>query len=265
MLGRGGFGMSEQLEVATTDRGRITVRELKRGQRGLFSLAGVAGLLTGGVAVFESGNQAGTVALLAVGSVASLLAVVGKVPLRWVIGGHEFDMSEDAAQEAADVVTSQLKPAETAELAGRLVQLDSGRRNAMTNAILDHVSFEQAAIGRVMQAIAPKGWAYGSNIPVDDRGIDGVILGPNGVSVPVEYKFVRSKSGLLNTIKRARDLQGRVTYGDLVVIVGGTPVNYPEMTTRLAELDSPRIHLVEVDDPEFEKTLVEAIEDSLRT
>ena len=79
---------------------RITVRDLSRVPRGLFALAGMSGLIAGGFAVFETGNQAGSVALLAVGSVASLLAVVGKVPLKWIIGGNEFDMSETAKPPA---------------------------------------------------------------------------------------------------------------------------------------------------------------------
>lgn len=239
---------------------RVTVRELSGAQRGLFALVGVAGLLGGGVAVFESGNQAGTVALLAVGSIASLLTVVGKMPLRWVIGGHEFDMSEAAAIEAVEVVASQLKPAETAELAGRLAQLEPGRRSSMTNAMLDYVGFEQAAIGRVMQAIAPKGWTYGSASHLADRGIDGVILGPGNVFVPVEYKFGRSPSSLRNAIKRFQESQGQTSYSDVILIAGGAPLNFPRLTTELAGLTAPRVHLVEADDPEFDVTLVAALE-----
>lgn len=254
--------MTETTKAATptaTDD-RITVRDLERGQRGLFALVGMGGLLAGGVAVFESGNQAGTVALLAVGSVASLLSVVGKIPLRWVIGGNEFDLSERAAIEVAEEVASRLTPPETAELAGRLTHLDAGRRSSMTTAMVDYVAFEQTAIARVMQALATTDYAYTSGTV--DRGFDGMVVGPKG-ALPVEYKFGRSPGSLERVVRRFRNSQGSSSYSDVLLIVGGAQINYPRLTTELSGLSSPRVHLIELDDPEFEKTLRAIIESHL--
>ena len=94
------------------------------------------------------------------------------MPLKWIIGGNEFDMSETAAQEAADAVASQLTPAQTAELLGKLATIDAGRPSQMTLAMADYVSFEQYAITRVAAAASEVGWTFASweyDFGVDNR------------------------------------------------------------------------------------------------
>lgn len=236
---------------------RITVRDLSRVPRGLFALAGMSGLIAGGFAVFDTGNQAGSVALLAVGSVASLLAVVGKVPLKWIIGGNEFDLSETAAQEAADAVASQLTPAQTAELLGRLASIDAGRPSQMTLAMADYVSFEQYAITRVAAAASEGGWTFAST--AQDAPFDGYVAIGAGVQVPIKLKLIRGEQ----SSRRLRDLVGHVrelSVNDLVMVLSGMKVDRQTVEDRLISGNGPRVHVVYLEDPQFNRNLVAAVE-----
>lgn len=243
---------------------RVTVHDLRGGVRGLCALVGMGGLISGTTAVFESDNQAGTVALLAVGGIASLLAVVGKVPLRWVIGGSEFDMSEAAAQDIADAVASQLDPAGTAEVAGRLADSEAGARSPVSNAMHEYVVFEQAAIGRVMQAIAPRRWSYAHVTRPEDRKFDGFVVMRDGVQVPVEYKLVRSVAARRRFLALMAQTFGSAAPTAKVVVVSTAPT-VPNVVTlgQRAELAPLGVHLVDADASDFERRFIAACEDAL--
>ena len=235
---------------------RVTVRSLGPWQRALFAVAGFSGLIAGGFAVFHTGNQAGSVALLAVGSVAALLAIVGKVPLKWVIGGNEFDMSEAAAQEAADVVASQLTPTQTAELLGRLATSDGVRSSQMTLAVADHVAFEQSALARVAAASIAAGWRFVE--PSNDHDpFDCYVQMPNGV-VPIVLKLVRNEQSWRRLKELRKRFRDRYT-SDVVVILGGMRIDRQVVEDRLNEGAGPPVHLVYLEDPNFDSELVDAV------
>lgn len=216
----------------------------------------MAGLFVGGVAVFTSGNQAGTVALLAVGSVASLLAVVGKVPLRWVIGGHEIDMSEEAAQDAAEAVASRLSPSETAELAGRLAQLDNAALSPMATAMQAYVGFEQLAIGKILQAIASNpGWTYEPSQP--GGAFDAFVVDAHDHRVPVEYKMLRSPAALRKVLDT---LPTSSAFPDVVLVLSGQPIKSASFEGLIAGKHAPRVLPVFIDDPGFDLAIVAALE-----
>lgn len=241
---------------------RITVRDLRGGVRRLFALAGMGGLIGGAVAVFVSRNQAGTVALLAVGGIASLLAVVGKVPLRWVIGGHEFDMSEAAAQDVADAVASQLDPTGTAELAGRLAGTEAGGRSPVASAMFEYVAFEQATIGRVMQVIAPMGWSYAHITAPEDRRYDGFVVTQDGYRIPIEYKLVRSTAALNRLRAMIKDRLAADAFEAMVLVVSAAPQVPDVSTLGQREMLAPRgVQLVDANAPEFERRFVAACDD----
>ena len=236
---------------------RISVRNLGPWQRSLFAVAGFCGLIAGGFAVFRTGNQAGSVALLAVGSVASLLAVVGKVPLKWVIGGNEFDMSETAARDAAEVVASQLTPSQTAELLGRLATSDGGRPSQMTLAMADHVTYEQSALARVAAASLAAGWRFVA--AANDAPFDGYVETTQGMVVPIELKLVRSEHAwrrLRELLQRLRDQNA----SDVVLILGGMRIDRQSVQDRLDASAGPPVHLVYFEDPNFDREFVGAVE-----
>lgn len=174
----------------------VAVHDLQGAVRGLVLLTGLSALGGGGVAVFRSDNQAGTVGLLVVGAVAMLLAIVGRVPLRWVIGGNEFDMTKEAAEATAEAVASQLTPESTAKVAAGLMWSDAGRSTA--RAMMDVVALEQAATDLVESALAARpGWTY-SEPDGPDTGIDGVIQkNSNGRRIGLVLMLGRRESSLL--------------------------------------------------------------------
>ena len=256
-------GASEQNAVTSSDE-HVTVTDLTGVPRGTFVLVGMCSLLAGGFAVFKSSNQAGTVALIAIGAIASLLAVVGKLPLRWVIGGHEFDMSHKTARAAAEVMASHLPPSGTAELAGQMARAEGGRLSPMTSAMLDYVNFERSAIERVIAVAQERGWSY-VDASGSDRGVDGYVETANGRRVPVEYKLVRNRDMLA---KRFRELVHRYGTGEIrnaVIVISGPPLaEGSRLAQTLQSYESPRLHVVFMDDPEFERNFSAAIDESLK-
>lgn len=240
---------------------RVTARDLTGRLRGLVATVGILGLSTGGIAVFTSDNQAGTVALLTVGSIASVLATVGRIPLRWVIGGNEIDMSEDAARELVDVITSRLGPDETAEVAGQLSTSGALGLSSVANAMNEYVAFELACVARVHRAVGMRGWSYSPSSGARDRGYDGFVLDQNGRRVAIEYKLVRSTSAMRQMLRRLSD-QSRSE--PMVLVVSTTPgiSNVASLSYR-ADFAPLGIHIVDATGPDFERRFVAACEDAL--
>lgn len=247
----------------TNPNQRVTVRDLDRWVRGLFSLAGSGGLIGGAVAVFRSDNQAGTVALLVIGAIASLLAVVGKVPLRWVIGGNEFDMSEAIAQDIADAIASQVDPAGTAQIVGALAASESGLRSPVANAMSEYVAFEQSAIDRVMRAVEPKGWFYMPATTAQDRQFDGFVVTEDGRRIPVEYKLVRSAHAVRRLLHVVRDRGNENDRTAFVLVASGPEVRSLVTLANRADLAPLGVQLVDANDPHFPRRFRVACEDVL--
>jgi len=198
--------------------------------------------------------------LLAMGGIASLLAVVGKMPLRWVIGGHEFDMSEAANEEVADVVISQLGPAGTAEVVRLLAGTEAGGRNPVAGAMFEYVAFEQAAINRVRQAIALTGWSYSEP---GDRGYDGFVVTQDDDRIPIEYKLVRSTASLNRVLKTIEDRRTSAA-PSMVLVVSAIP-KVPSMVTlgQRAALAPLGVYLVDANAADFEHRFIVACRDVL--
>lgn len=197
------------------------------------------------------------------GAIALLIAVVGKLPLKWVIGGHEFDMSHRAARAAAEVMASHLSPSGTAELAGQLANADGGRLSPMTGAMLDYVNFERSATARVIEVVHEHGWSY-VDASGSDRGVDGFVETADGRRVLVEYKLVRDR---INLSRRVRDLVRRYGTGELgnaVIVISGPPLAPDsKLAQTLRSYESPRFHVIFMEDPEFERNLAAAVREAL--
>lgn len=237
---------------------RIAVRPLEGASRGLVTLVALAGLTLGVLATFKTDNQAGTAALLGLGSVAGLIALVGKLPLRWVIGGSAFDMSDEVARATVDAVTSQLNPEQTADLADHLVAVDRSHLSPMTGMMLDVVEFERKAIEKVMTVVDDHPtWEYAAPSSAADRGVDGFLI-VNGRSIPVEYKWMRDAASVGSTLQSLQKHQGR-RYSDLIVVFSGRPVTTLKFQKRVQLFTDPRIHPVFLDETEFRAGLEMAV------
>jgi hypothetical protein len=75
-----GGGTEPEPSPAASDR-PVRVRWLSKWERAAAAAVGIASIATGGTAVFVSGNQAGTTALLLIGSLFTLLGIQG-TPIR---------------------------------------------------------------------------------------------------------------------------------------------------------------------------------------
>jgi hypothetical protein len=177
---------------------RVTMEPLDRGRRGLSAFIGVAGLWAGTVAVFESSNQAGTVALLTIGALASVFALLGKVPLRWVVAGTELDMSYDDSRETADALADFLNSDQLDLLTQNLLELAADKaaptHQLRLAARLSRTSAVENEGHRLMRRFATmtKGWAYSP--AAIEVGADGVMTAPDGVKIAVEIKAWRDIS-----------------------------------------------------------------------
>ncbi|MFE3998075.1 hypothetical protein ACFX43_04650 [Nocardioides sp. YIM B13467] len=238
-----------------------TVHELNGVLRGLVLLTGLCGLAAGGMAVFTSNNQAGTVGLLVVGAVAMLLAIVGRVPLRWVIGGNEFDMTKEAeaAEVMTEVVASELSPTATRAVADRLMQSDTTRGTSATYAMLNWVAFETNAIGRVTGAVTSRPrWTFtvASDQEGDHEGLDGTVRDPNGRYVGVEFKLARNQSDFARWFNR---LQPASLARPIVLVVSS--LSSLSMASRDYLEHQSQLGMVEVvglEDPDFERRFLAA-------
>lgn len=238
--------------------GELAVRPLKGLERGLVTLVGLVGLTLGTLATFRTGNQAGTAALLALGSVAGLVALVGKLPLRWVIGGNTFDMSDEVARMTVDAVISQLDPEQTAELAERLADVDRSQLSPMTGMMQDVVQFERKAIKLIKEAVdANPTWAYEPVSSSSDRGVDGFLV-VDGESIPVEYKWIRDSESLGAVLQGIQRHQAAVR-SHLIVVFSGRPITTLEFQKRVQMFLEPRVHPVFLEVTDFKSDLEMAV------
>lgn len=83
----------------------------------LAGLIGLAALIVGTLAVFETNLEAGPVALLAVGAIFLYVGLAGLMPTRVKIGGNELDWSKaiDRIEQTTPEVSKELRAAGVAE------------------------------------------------------------------------------------------------------------------------------------------------------
>ncbi|MGY0387097.1 hypothetical protein ACWZJV_09015 [Nocardioides sp. WG-D5] len=238
-----------------------TVHELSGLLRAVVLLTGLCGLAAGGLAVFTSSNQAGTVGLLVVGAVAMLLAIVGRVPLRWVIGGNEFDMTKEveAAQVITEVVASELSPTATKAVADRLWQSDATRGTSASFALQNWVAFETSAMESVTAAVTSRrNWVFASTSERGDdyASLDGTVQDPQGRSVGVEFKLARTESDFFEWFQR-HQVKSRATPVILVV----SHLSTLSMASRdyLRQLsEQGKVEVVGLNDADFENRFLAA-------
>lgn len=229
-----------------------TVHDLTGAVRGLVLLIGLCGLVAGGVAVFSSANQAGTVGLLIVGAVAVLLAIVGRVPLRWVIGGNEFDMTKEAAAVAADAVASQLGPESTAALTAQLLESNATRSSSMTAAMVDRVVFERSASARILTAVTGLGWECQLK-RYSDSGVDVIVTNREGRVVEVVFKLIGTTAGFYAFV----DSVDSDRHPRIYVVSSLSSLAVPERTA-VRRAGEAGIHIVPLDAPDFDSRFVAA-------
>jgi hypothetical protein len=174
---------------------RVTIESLNRSRRGLTAFMGVSGLGAGVVAVFKSANQAGTVALLTIGALASVFALLGKIPLRWIVAGAELDMSYDERQETADALSEVLTADQLRLLTRRL--LEEGAENSTSTgrlqlaATLSRASnVEDEGHSRMRRfGTLSDVWSYEPASQVGgDLGADGFMTATDGTRIAIDFK-----------------------------------------------------------------------------
>jgi hypothetical protein len=171
---------------------RVTAEPIGGLRRGAAAVIGVSGIAAGALAVFQSDNQAGSVALLAIGAGACVVALVGKVPLRWVVAGAEVDMSYEESRETADTLSEflnseQLQMVTRRLLEGTLQQPASTNRLQLAATLSRASAVEAEGHGRMRRfATMTDGWSYQ---PANaEFGADGVMTAPGGTKIAVEFK-----------------------------------------------------------------------------
>lgn len=195
--------------------------------------------------------------MLAIGAVALLLAVVGRVPLRWVIGGNEIDMTKDAAvaEVMSDALASAGSPESTRAVANQLANSKATRVSPTTVAMLEWVAFEQSAIARVTAAVTSRPrWTFTSASV--DRGVDGTVWLPDGREVGVEFKLARNRSDFSGWFDR---LQRRESIGPIVLVVSSIGSMSMASRSYLEELSGRNaLEVVGLEDPDFDERFLAA-------
>ena len=171
---------------------RVTMEPLDRGRRGVSAFVGVTGLGAGVVAVFESTNQAGTVALLTIGALASVFALLGKIPLRWVVAGAELDMTYEESQQTADALTEFMNADQLRLLTQRLLEA-APQQGASVNSLhlaatLSRASTVESEGHSRMKRFATLTPGYSYEPATVELGADGVMTAPDGTRIAVDFK-----------------------------------------------------------------------------
>lgn len=249
-------------EAAKTSRGPHVKAYVTLGRTGraAFSALSCIGLSGGGAAVFVSTNQAGTVALLAIGAASLLITVAGRMPLKWALGAGEFDLTDAAAAEAgAEVVAERLSPQDLNDLVQAMNHVSQGRPAPMSQALERYSAFERRAAARVSAVARSHGWEYVTEAKQAPR-VDALVRAENGREVYLEYKMTGSGKNHRN---RMHELIS------LAVVVGPTPliaILSEGVHDKIPDVDSFRQQggdMVFLDDPEFDSSLAEALSRAL--
>lgn len=178
------------------------------------AITGVSGFAAGTLAVFQSENQAGSVALLTIGAFASVVALVGKFPLRWVVAGTEMDMSYEESRETADTLSEFLNADQLQMLTKRLLegtpqQPASANRLHLAATLSRASSVEAEGHSRMRRfATLTAGWSYE---PAEaEFGADGVMTAPDGIKIAVEFKAWGDQPSKQRRHQRAQVLNSRL-------------------------------------------------------
>jgi hypothetical protein len=153
---------------------------------------GLAGLGSGGTAVFVTHLEAGPVALLAVGLVLLLVGAGGRLPSRLRVGDNEA--AWEAVQEYVAQTVEDAPPGREPSLLGRLSVL-AERAPAVAAAALAALAYRGMALDMLARALADLAPTLGESIldtspTLDEQGIDAKIITPTGRSVGVQITAV---------------------------------------------------------------------------
>lgn len=238
-----------------------TVHDLTRPWRGVVLGIGLCSLVAGGMAVFMSPNQAGTLGLLVVGAIAILLAIVGRVPLLFTISGSQIDLRKEveAAEDLTEAVATKLSPDSTKAIFDQLEKSGMVRPSATAGAMSEWVKFEQEAISRVTGAVTSRRqWTFTS--ASTDTELDGSV-NANGRHVGVEFKLARDRSNFAAWFDRL----GRVHPSQPVVLVvnGLTRLTAASRANLKALASSRKVQIVAFDAPDFENRFLAACDRAL--
>jgi hypothetical protein len=232
--------------------------------RSATALLGLAGLASGGTAVFVTHVEAGPVGLLAVGLILLLIAISGRLPNRIKIGDNEA--AWDAVQEFVEDVADRTPGDKQPELIESLNELAEAAPQAAA-AGLNAVAYRQLVVKMIYDAfadlpeLAPGHVSGGPKL--DDRGYDMVVEAADR-TVLVEIKHA-TKWISLAAVSQAVALQASAAQGS------GTPVSVlvviPEPLTsdaRTVLSAMPHIYVVVVRGARDRSRLMAALRSALR-
>lgn len=173
-------------------------------QRIVAGLVALATMTLGGIAVFQSANEAGTLALLLLGGVFSYLAVSGQALLRLRVAGGEAEFTKAVTRGVLKTAEGSVPTAgggRTAEDVAVRILLDAAQESPTVPrqvlAITEAYQYEQAVAAALRRVSQNVNMSNGSM----DSGVDAVVDG----AVNVQVKYVRSGAGLI----LMRDVAGR--------------------------------------------------------
>lgn len=160
---------------------------LSRLQRASSGLGAVAGLGAGGVAVFETNNEAGSVALLAVGVLFSFVALAGLLPTRLKLGDNEIEWQQlaEALSDVVDETPPESRPALLKSIADLSIAAPPLAGQSLT------VAAEEAELLNLLRAAMPAHLQWQTELQGRfDRGLDALITNPaDGRILGVEFKI----------------------------------------------------------------------------
>jgi hypothetical protein len=233
---------------------------------------GLAGLGSGGVAVFVTHLEAGPVGLLAVGFLLLVVGMSGRLPSRLKLGDNEAEWQEEreAFAEFVEQVAVAAPGIGGADLIGALDKLAQAAPE-VANPALSAMAYE-ALVMETLSGLArrPLGGAQAARFNLIDRpgrqgGLDAILEAAGGVSVGVEIGAARPTIQVLKTIRHRYSIfcSLKEKQSDLRVLIYITRAQHFENVLDVVRREyGPDLYLVELQDAKDAESLKVAIADA---
>ena len=160
-------------------------------------ILGLAGLGSGGVAVFVTHLEAGPVALLAVGFLLLIIGMGGHMPSRLKVGDNEaaWEVEREAVEVFVERVSGEASVERRPEVIEALGELAEGAPR-LAAVGMSGIAYEQLVRHTIMEAFKDDRIEDLDREPIrfitqskPDMGFDGIVVGPNGRMIAIEVMY----------------------------------------------------------------------------
>lgn len=244
-----GAGADRDVVSDTGEEEKYETDPLGRFERASAFILGLAGVGGGGVAVFSTGNQAGSAALLLIGAAFLLMGIQGTPLIR--LGTSESGVELARRRRRIAKVIEQAKQEEDPGVAAGIVEAAAIIEPRLTNS----PSFRGRLYdSRVALALQEAGFAV-SQLSLD-FGPDLIVRSTDGRMAEVDVRYLGGRHVTMREVRRVESYAARKSLGTLLVT--NLPLS-PEVAAYNSDPNRQAIEIVQWRDEQDSPLLVRAL------